>query len=138
MTGSTTRWGGHIRHADLRARISEVAHQGSIAPAIIELNTDGSMLQEGYRFGADDTQYHIEYDSSKNEAKVQIISRGHLNNGDLDIEHVPGVEVTIKRTFTIREGNELDSAYTIDSNAPSSIEVTVKPQPEPENKPALT
>lgn len=127
-----------IPDADLRARISEVAHQGSIAPAIIELNTDGSMLQEGYRFGADDTQYHIEYDSSKNEAKVQIISRGHLNNGDLDIEHVPGVEVTIKRTFTIREGNELDSAYTIDSNAPSSIEVTVKPQPEPENKPALT
>ncbi|WP_256324225.1 hypothetical protein [Pseudomonas sp. 06C 126] len=111
-----------IPDRDLRARISEVAHQGSIAPATIDLN-GGSVLQDGYYFGADDTQFHIEHDPSSKVTKVQITSKGHLSNPEKDINRVPGVEVTIKRTFTIREGNELDSLYTIDKDAPTTIEV---------------
>ncbi len=109
---------------DLRARISEVAHQGSIAPATIELN-GGSVLQDGYYFGADDTQFHIYHDRSNNLTKVEITSKGHLSNPENDVNRVPGVEVTIKRTFTIREGNELDSMFTIDKDAPTQIEVAV-------------
>ncbi|WP_238353620.1 hypothetical protein [Pseudomonas proteolytica] len=111
-----------IPDRDLRARISQVAHQGSIAPATIDLN-GGSVLQDGYYFGADDTQFHIEHDPSSKVTKVQITSKGHLSNPEKDINRVPGVEVIIKRTFTIREGNELDSLYTIDKDAPTTIEV---------------
>ncbi|SEE70110.1 hypothetical protein [Pseudomonas proteolytica] len=111
-----------IADPDLRARISEVAHQGSIAPATIDLN-GGSVLQDGYYFGADDTQFHVHHDASSNVTTVQITSKGHLSNPEKDINRVPGVEVIIKRTFTIREGNELDSQFTIDKDAPTTIEV---------------
>lgn len=119
-----------IADADLRARISEVAHQGSIAPATIELN-GSSVLQDGYYFGADDTQFHINHDvsngGSDSVTTVRITSKGHLSNPEKDINRVPGVEVIIKRTFTIREGNDLDSLFTIDKDAPTHIEVVVAP-----------
>ncbi|WP_236303688.1 hypothetical protein [Pseudomonas lurida] len=117
-----------VPDADLRARISEVAHQGSIAPATIDLN-GGSVLQDGYYFGADDTQFHIEHVPAKDVTTVRITSRGHLSNPEQDINHVPGVEVTITRTFTIRASNELDAPYVIDKNAPTNIEVSVAPGP---------
>lgn len=117
-----------IPDADLRARISEVAHQGSIAPAIIDLH-GGTTLKEGYYFGADTTRFEIDYDQTTNTAKVHIVSEGHLSNPDRDISHVPGVQVTIKRTFTIREGNGLESAYEIDKKTPTLIEVSVTPDP---------
>ncbi|QJI31031.1 hypothetical protein HKK55_20735 [Pseudomonas sp. ADAK18] len=116
-----------IAPADLRARISEVAHQGSIAPATINLNGE-SVLQDGYYFGADDTHFYIEHDPSKDLTQVRIISKGHLSNPEQDINHVPGVEVTISRTFTIRESNELEGSFAIDKNAPTQIEVSVQAQ----------
>lgn len=82
-------------------------------------------MQDGYYFGADDTQFHIYHDRSNNLTKVEITSKGHLSNPENDVNRVPGVEVTIKRTFTIREGNELDSMFTIDKDAPTQIEVAV-------------
>jgi len=115
-----------IPDPDLRARISEVAHQGSIAPATIDLN-GGSVLQDGYYFGADETQFHIDHDPSSNVTMVRITSKGHLSNPENDINRVPGTEVIIKRTFTIREGNELDSLFAIDKEAPTTIEVVVLP-----------
>lgn len=116
-----------IPDADLRARISEVAHQGSIAPATINLNGE-SVLQDGYYFGADDTHFYIEHEPSKSLTQVRIISKGHLSNPEHDINHVPGVEVTISRTFTIRESNELEGSFAIDKNAPTQIEVSVQAQ----------
>ncbi|NWA65672.1 dermonecrotic toxin domain-containing protein [Pseudomonas reactans] len=111
-----------IPDADLRARISEVAHQGAIGPGVIDLN--GVKLQEGYYFGAKNTQFQIEYDASTGLTKVHVISEGHLSNPDQDLTHVPGYQVTIKRTFTIREGNGLESAYEIDKDAPTTVEVS--------------
>lgn len=111
-----------IPDADLRARISEVAHQGAIGPGVADLH--GMKLQEGYYFGAKNTQFQIEYDASKGLTKVHVISEGHLSNPDQDLTHVPGYQVTIKRTFTIREGNGLETPYEIDKDAPTTVEVS--------------
>lgn len=111
-----------IPNADLRARISEVAHQGAIGPGVTDLN--GAKLQEGYYFGAKNTQFQIEYDASTGLTKVHVTSEGHLSNPDQDLTHVPGYQVTIKRTFTIREGNGLEGSYEIDKDAPTSVEVS--------------
>lgn len=116
-----------IADPELRARISEVAHQGSIAPATIDLN-GGSVLQDGYYFGADDTQFHIDHDPDKRVTQVRITSKGHLSNPEKDISHVPGAEVTIKRTFTLRRGSEPDTSYKIDKDAPTTVEVSVASQ----------
>ena len=110
-----------IPDADLRARISEVAHQGAIGPGVADLH--GMKLQDGYYFGAKNTQFQIEYDASKSLTRVHVTSEGHLSNPDQDLTHVPGYQVTIKRTFTIREGNGLESSYEIDKDAPTTIEV---------------
>lgn len=118
-----------IPDADLRASISEVAHQGSLAPAVMDLSP-GSMLQDGYYFAADDTQFYIVQAPEKDLTKVQITSKGHLSYPDKDIRNIPGVEVTIRRTFTIRKGNELGSPYPIDKDAPTNIEVSVAPRNE--------
>lgn len=115
-----------IPDADLRASISEVAHQGSLAPAVMDLSP-GSILQDGYLFAADDTQFYIVYDPAKDLTKVQVTSIGHLSYPDKDIRNIPGVEVTIRRTFAIRKGNELGSPYPIDKDAPTIIEVSVTP-----------
>ena len=118
-----------IPNADLRARISEVAHQGSAGPAIVDLheldlNKEEVTLQKGYFFKADNTQFQIEYDPSNNLAKVHMTSEGHFSNADKNIQNAPGVKLTINRTFTIRESNELDGAYAIDKDAPTKVEVT--------------
>lgn len=111
-----------IPNADLRTRISEVAHQGATGPGVVDLN--GVKLQEGYYFAADNTQFQIEYDASKNLTKVHITSEGHLSNPDQDPTHVPGYQVTINRTFTIREANGLGNSYEIDKEAPTTVEVS--------------
>lgn len=121
MQARLTQFERAISDPDLRARISEVAHQGSVAPAV--LNLDSTVLQDGYYFAADDTRFHIDNNPSSNVTTVQITSKGHLSNPEKDLIPVPDVEVIIKRTFTIREGNELDSLYTIDKDAPTTIEV---------------
>lgn len=117
-----------IPDAQLRARISEVAHQGSTFPAIADLH-GGAGLQEGYYYGADNTHFQIDYDSSRNLAKVHVTSEGHLSMPEQDINRVPGVQVTIKRSFTIGEGNQSNSLYEIGKAAPTTIDVSVTANP---------
>ncbi|KAA8560630.1 Dermonecrotic toxin [Pseudomonas extremaustralis] len=116
-----------IADPDLRARISEVAHQGALGPGSSNLN--GTTLQDGYFFAADDTQFHIDHDPAKNLVNVRITAKGHLSNPGQEISRVPGAEITITRFFTIRESNELGSSYAIDKNAPSHIAVSIAPNP---------
>ncbi|SFS29677.1 hypothetical protein SAMN03159318_06034, partial [Pseudomonas sp. NFACC42-2] len=52
---------------------------------------------------------------------------GRLLNPDVEPSEVKGVDVSIKRTFTIRESNELDSDYAIDKHAPTTLETSVTP-----------
>ncbi|PRA28920.1 dermonecrotic toxin domain-containing protein [Pseudomonas poae] len=113
-----------IPDEELRARISEVAHQGSVYPANAELlNT----LKEGYGAKAKNTAYFIDYDPLKNETQVRVVAKWYVNDltGDNPRE-IPELEATTTRTFTIRESNEISgSTYTIDEFAPTHLEVSV-------------
>lgn len=112
----------------LRARISEVAHQGSLAPATTYMNLPSTGLQDGYYLGGGDTQITIEYDATAKQAKVIFESKNPISNPDQDLSKVPGVEITTKRTFTITESNEIqdsENVFVIDKHAPSQMELTV-------------
>ncbi|NVZ49778.1 hypothetical protein HX792_05465 [Pseudomonas sp. B6002] len=112
----------------LRARISEVAHQGSLAPASNYLNQDSSGLKDGFYLGGKDTEITIEYDTQTKRAKVHFVSTNTISQPDAERYKIPGVEITTKRTFTITESNEIydvDNTYVIDKHAPSNIELTL-------------
>lgn len=113
-----------IPDADLRARISEVAHQGSVFPANAELlNT----LKEGYGAKVSGTSYFVDYDPLKNETTVRIVAKWYINDLTGDNPRViPDIEATTTRTFTIRESNEISGdRYLIDELAPTRLEVSV-------------
>ena len=113
-----------IPDADLRARISEVAHQGSVFPANAELlNT----LKEGYGAKVSGTSYFVDYDPLKNETTVRIVAKWYINDLTGDNPRViPDIEATTTRTFTIRESNEISGdTYLIDELAPTRLEVSV-------------
>lgn len=113
-----------IPNADLRARISEVAHQGSVFPANAELI---KTLKEGYGAKASDTSYFVDYDPLQNEATVRVVAKWYINDltGD-NPRAIPDIEATTTRTFTIRESNEVTGdAYVIDDHAPTRLEVSV-------------
>ena len=113
-----------IPDADLRARISEVAHQGATHPAYLELMPP--QLKDNYGVSAGQKHFIIEYDPSLNTHTVKATTKwvlklrtedGTVPNRDLDI--------TSTRAFTIRESNELSGdTYTIDPSAPTLIEVS--------------
>jgi hypothetical protein len=109
----------------LRARISEVAHQGSSAPALNELSQP--LLKDKYSVSAGTKNFTINYNPASNEHTVIAETNWVLKyatddymvtNRDLDIKST--------RTFTIRESNEVDvDDYTIDKSAPTTIEISM-------------
>ncbi|MGU9855800.1 dermonecrotic toxin domain-containing protein [Pseudomonas sp. LF245] len=113
-----------IPDADLRARISEVAHQGSVYPANAELL---KTLKEGYGAKVSDTSYFVDYDPLENETKVRIVAKWYINDLTGDNPRViPDIEATTTRTFTIRKSNEVSGdPYLIDDVAPTHLEVSV-------------
>lgn len=117
-----------IPNPALRARISEVAHQGSLAPATAYMNGIGTGLQDGYYLNGGDTQITIEYDATAKQAKVYFDSKNPISNPDQDLQRVPGVEVNTRRTFIINESNEIgdsDETYVVDKHAPTTMFMTV-------------
>ena len=108
----------------LRARISEVAHQGSSLPALLELSQP--LLKDDYSVAAGPKNFTINYNPASNEHTViaetnwilkYATEDGMVINRDLDIKSI--------RTFTIRESNEVDvDDYTIDKSAPTKIEIS--------------
>ncbi|NWD88138.1 dermonecrotic toxin domain-containing protein [Pseudomonas sp. K5002] len=112
----------------MRARISEVAHQGSMAPTTLYMNNPESGLQKGYFLSGGTTQFTIDYDPGNATAKVTVISKNPISNPDKDIAAVPGAEITTQRTFTIRETNEIgedNNPYIIDKHAPTTLRFSV-------------
>lgn len=112
----------------MRARISEVAHQGSLAPSITYMNGVNSGLQDGYYLSGGDTKFSIVYDPETRTAEVSVTSSNPISNPDQDLMKVPGVEIVTKRTFIISEHNEIDMAngpYVIDKHAPTRIQLSV-------------
>lgn len=113
-----------IPDAELRARISEVAHQGAVFPANAELF---KTLKDGYGAKVRDTFYFVDYDPLKNETQVRVVAKWYFNDlTGTDPRVLPDMEATTTRTFTIRESNEVNGdAYVIDDNAPTQIEVSL-------------
>ncbi|MGY2290451.1 dermonecrotic toxin domain-containing protein [Pseudomonas sp. SDO528_S397] len=112
----------------LRARISEVAHQGSLASATTYMNLPDSGLKAGYLMANGEAEITIEYDATARQAQVKFVSRNPIANPELDITKVPDALITIKRTFTIKEGNEVidsERVYVIDPHAPTHMELSI-------------
>ncbi|SDL05434.1 hypothetical protein SAMN04490190_3089 [Pseudomonas libanensis] len=113
-----------IPDAELRSRISEVAHQGSALPAVLELMQS---LKEGYGVTASNTSFVIDYDPIHSEARVKVIATWFVSDVNGDVPKViPDLEATTVRTFTIRENNDVSGVlYTIDDDAPTHVEVSI-------------
>lgn len=113
-----------VPNPDMRAAISEVAHQGSSAPAWFELQPP--RVKDGYSSSVGDRQYFIDYNPLKNETEVTIETQWRLKyevEGESTL--ADDVNITATRTFTLRERNEIDGPpVTIDKSAPIRIEVS--------------
>ncbi|WP_177409882.1 dermonecrotic toxin domain-containing protein [Pseudomonas sp. S09G 359] len=115
-----------IPDPNLRSRISEVAHQGSVAPTSVELQAN--QLQDHVGFRGKDTHYVITYDPATNTAQVSFEAQMTLLDLDQDAAVIPNTEVTARRTFQIRESNQLENEsnpYTIDKSAPFTLSTSV-------------
>ncbi|WP_460149992.1 hypothetical protein [Pseudomonas sp. S3_A03] len=106
----------------LRSRISEVAHQGSVAPTAVELKIN--QLQEHVGFRGKDTHYIITYDPQTHTAQVKLEADINLLDLDNDAAPIPDMEVTARRTFDIAETNKLNedaNPYAINKKAPFTL-----------------
>ncbi|WP_225908644.1 hypothetical protein [Pseudomonas lactucae] len=115
-----------IPNPALRSRISEVAHQGSVAPTSVELKMN--QLQDHVGFKGKDTHYVITYDPLTNEAHVQFDAQMTLLDLDKDATVIPDMEITAQRSFRITESNVLDgdaNPYTIEKKAPFTLSASV-------------
>lgn len=109
----------------MRARVSEVAHQGSIAPASVELRLN--QLQEHVGFRGTDQHYTIIYDPVTHTAEVKIEAQIKLLDFNKDATVIPDMDVTMERSLKISESNELDdegNPYTVDKEAPFTLNVS--------------
>ncbi|WP_460131515.1 dermonecrotic toxin domain-containing protein [Pseudomonas sp. S1_E04] len=108
----------------LRARISEVAHQGSSFPALMELSPPA--LKEGYAVNAGEKSFVITYDPIGKVHTVKASTQWQLRQiTDDGLINVRDLDIVSTRTFTLRESNELNSGgYSIDPTAPTKIEVS--------------
>lgn len=109
---------------ELRARISEVAHQGSSLPAYLELSPP--LLKDGYGVKAGDKYFTITYDPASHVYTVQAKTQWQLRQiTDDQLINVKDLDIVSTRTFTIRASNDLNSGgYRIDSSAPTKIEIS--------------
>ncbi len=115
-----------IPDANMRSRISEVAHQGTAAKPLEALHFNH--IQDNKIPIGEGTHYIITYDPATNEAELTVNNRYKL----IDMEHdgavIPNTEATTQRTVTIRESNELEknaNPYTVDPHAPFTLTTSV-------------
>lgn len=108
----------------LRARISEVAHQGSSFPALVELQPPA--LKENYTVAAGEKTFTVDYDPTGGIHTVTAKTQWNLKYMDEDsLITTRDMDITSTRTFTIRASNAQGSdGYTIDKSAPTKIEVS--------------
>ncbi|NCE90415.1 dermonecrotic toxin domain-containing protein [Pseudomonas sp. L13] len=119
-----------IPDPDLRARISEVAHQGSMADISAGfMSLEDSELQKDFRLKVDIPSYTIVYDPASGVTEVNVIGIGHIQDIERDIDPVPGIEVTITKRFKIRATNDVNEPFKIDQTAPGLANVVVAPLP---------
>lgn len=113
-----------IPDPELRARISEVAHQGSSFPALVELMPPA--LKEGFSVAAREKDFTIVYDPESAVHTVKAMTRWQLRQVTDDaLINVRDLDIVTTRTFTIRESNDLSGdVFKIDPKAPTKIEIS--------------
>lgn len=108
----------------LRARISEVAHQGASFPALLELMPP--LLKEGNSVSAGEKFFTIGYDPAGEVQTVTAVTHWKLRMEMEDgLVTTRDLDITSTRTFKIRGSNELDdNGFSIDKSAPTKIEIS--------------
>ncbi|OKO49535.1 hypothetical protein BMH52_05110 [Pseudomonas sp. BTN1] len=120
-----------IPDPDLRARISEVAHQGAMADVSAGfMSLEDTELKEGFRLKVDNTSYTIVYDPTSEVTEVNAIGIGHIQDTERGIDPVPGIEVTLTKRFKILATNDVSEPFKIDQSAPARASLMVMPLPE--------
>jgi hypothetical protein len=116
-----------VPDADLRARISEVANQATMASTLDELAQP--FLKEGLFPKAVDFNYLIDYNPLTGEANVTV----HADWSLLDLSGderrlITDLQAQSTRTFKIRRSNEINGdEFKVEGDSPSKIELSVKP-----------
>ncbi|QXH76749.1 dermonecrotic toxin domain-containing protein [Pseudomonas salmasensis] len=120
-----------IPNPDLRARISEVAHQGAMAEVSAGfMSLEDTELKEGFRLKVDIPSYTIIYDPTSEVTEVNAIGIGHIQDIERGIDPVPGIEVTLTKRFKILATNDVSEPFKIDQSAPARASLMVAPLPE--------
>lgn len=122
----------HIPDPELRTRISEVAHQGALAPAmeqfLMHRTSTGELadgiLKDGTFIANDNSLYHIEYDPTNNVTRVTASGDYHFNN--VDNGRLDNMAVKIKRTFTFHHTNDPENRFVLDKSAPTQIQLSLQ------------
>jgi hypothetical protein len=114
-----------VPDAELRARISEVAHQGGAASTWHELSPP--LLKGEYMTNVGDRHFFIDYNPATGEAEVTITANWRLTDtGSAALEPVNDMQIQSTRTFKIRKNNDVNGdRFKIEGPSPSHIQMTV-------------
>ena len=114
-----------IPNPAIRTRISEIAHQGSIAPGSVDLKLNH--LKEHVGIKGMGNHYTITYDPATNSAEVFVSTKIQLTDLENNSSDIPGTSAGIERTFKISESNELNedgNPFAIEKKAPIHLKVS--------------
>ncbi|WP_238936065.1 hypothetical protein [Pseudomonas weihenstephanensis] len=112
----------------MRTRISEVAHQGATVHGFSNVTSGDAGLKGDLLPSGRGLSFIIDYDPVHKAANVNVVAKNIVFDVGDEIRQVPDVDFTVKRTYTIREGNEIgvdSNPYVIDKHAPSTIEFSL-------------
>lgn len=124
-----------IPNPELRARISEVAHQSAFVPVIGEFLdryelpektlVKGMLKDDIMIINPDQADFHISYDPSNKVTLVTATSDFLLTTPTG--ERPDNISIKARRTFTIREGGDINNNLAVDENSPTHISISFKP-----------
>lgn len=112
----------------MRTRISEVAHQGATVHGFSNVTSGDAGLKGDLLPSGRGLSFIIDYDPVHKAANVNVVAKNIVFDVGDEIRQVPDVDFTVKRTYSIREGNEIgvdSNPYVIDKHAPSTIEFSL-------------
>lgn len=120
-----------IPDPELRARISEVAHQGSMElamKAFLDHRSNTGELIKGILINDtfiinEKASFLITYDPANNVTHVTASARYKLNSPDAG--KLGNVDIEATRTFTIHHTNDVHNSFVIDKDSPTHIKVSV-------------
>ncbi len=110
---------------ELRARISEVAHQGAAASTWQELGPP--LLKDNYLTSAGDRHFLIDYNPAAGDADVTISAKWKLTDTDsAELEPIKDMDISSTRTFKIRKSSGAEGdRFKIEGPSNSRLQLSV-------------